>query len=239
MSQGCPPLPPSDEELARRAQRGSMVCFEQLLRKYQAPLLHFLRQRGAGADAEDLLQETFVRAYTHLDRYDPRWAFSTWLFTIARRVGLNHHRRARPAADQEAAGEAMCPGRGPVQTAMDAEHRRLLWDTAQRVLGEEEWTALWLHYVEGLPARDVARVLHRSWVAVKTKLFRARRKLLPLLKDLAPEDAGDLDSPGYDREKTAGQSPEPDASHRLEKSHGDPNTHGRCRSEASSATQFA
>ncbi len=189
MSHAEAPRPLCDEELARRAQRGSVACFEELLRRYQSPLLHFLRQRGARADAEDLVQETFVRAYRHLDRYNARWPFATWLFTIAHRVGLNQRRRARPETDHEATRALLCPALGPVQHAVNAESRRLLWDTARRVLSDEEWTALWLHYVEGFPAREVARVLECSWVAVKTRLFRARRKLLPVLRELAPEDA--------------------------------------------------
>ena len=85
--------PTSDDELARRAQQGCEASFESLLRRFQTPVLHFLRRQGASADAEDLTQETFLRAYENLHRYDRRWAFSTWLFTIARRTSINHRRR--------------------------------------------------------------------------------------------------------------------------------------------------
>ena len=91
-------MPTSDEELACRAQQGCAESFEQLLRRFQTPVLHFLRHRGFFADAEDLTQETFLRAYENLHRYNRRWAFSTWLFTIARRTSLNHRRRRSPDA---------------------------------------------------------------------------------------------------------------------------------------------
>ena len=181
------PQPPSDEGLALRAQRGCAASLEELLCRYQAPVLHFLRHRGPPADAEDLLQETFLRAYANLHRYRPRWRFATWLFTIARRVSINHARRPRPASGVVAwqAIESAAPG--PHACAVEEESRRYLWGTAARVLSEDELTAMWLHYVESMPLGEVAKVLGRSWVAVKTMMFRARRRLLPLLEELKPE----------------------------------------------------
>ena len=171
-----------DEELARRAARGCDASFEELMRRYQAPVLHFLQRRGGGADAEDLVQETFLRVYANLHRYRPRWRLATWIFTIARRVGINHHRRQRPRGDGEALEAVVCPRPGPLETVVVSEDRRSLWSAVAEVLAEEQVTALWLYYVEDLPTREIARVLGRSWVSVKTMLFRARKKLLPLAR---------------------------------------------------------
>jgi RNA polymerase sigma-70 factor, ECF subfamily len=192
---------PSDEELACRAQQGCAASFEQLAERFQAPVLHFLRHRGAGADAEDLLQDTFLRAYANLRRYRPRWRFATWLFTIARRVSINHHRRP-PVATGDAALEATpCPGREPFEIAVEKEDRQHLWDAAARILSEEEMTAMWLYYVEDLSAREIAAVLERSWVGVKTMLFRARRRLLPLLGEPANDP-----SVGYPKARHSSKS---------------------------------
>ena len=180
----------SDEELACRARQGCATSFEQLLRRFQAPLLHFLRRRGFSADAEDLAQETFLRAYENLHRYDRRWAFSTWLFTIARRTSLNHRRRTRPRTDTRVVDAALAADPAPLENIVAEESRRRLWDRAAEVLSEEQTTALWLHYVEDMPAREIARVLGRSWASVKVMLFRARKRLLPLLGEFAPSSAG-------------------------------------------------
>ena len=170
---------PSDEELALRARGGCRESFEGLLRRFQVPVLHFLRQRGAGNDAEDLVQETFIRAYTRLSGYCAKRRFSAWLFTIAYRVCINHHRRPQPARG-EASPEAIASvAPQPPEAASTAEERRGLWDLAARVLSSEEYTAVWLHYVEDLSAREIAAVLARSRTAVKTMLFRARQRLLP------------------------------------------------------------
>ena len=175
---------PSDEQLARRAQQGCADSFEQLMRRFQIPVLQFLRQRSGPADAEDLAQDTFVRAYENLHRYRRTWRFATWLFTIARRVSINHYRRARPAIDGQACETLESRLPGPHQAVVDEEDRRLLWGVAAEVLSEEQMIALWLHYVEQMPLRQVARILRCSQAAVKTMMYRARKKLLPLLREL-------------------------------------------------------
>jgi len=185
--QTLPHSSPSNEDLAARAQHGCMPSFEELLRRFQVPLLHFLRRAGPEYDAEDVLQETFLRAYSRLNRYRPQWRFSTWLFTIARRTSINYHRRPQPAADDDLMRRVVSPTAGPEQYLVDAESRQYLWSAAARILREEELTALWLHYVEAMPVAEIAAVLDRSSVAVKTMMFRARKKLLPLVGDLEPE----------------------------------------------------
>jgi RNA polymerase sigma-70 factor, ECF subfamily len=179
--------PISDEELAWRAQQGCSESLDRLLRKYQTPVLHFLQRRGLSSDAEDVTQETFLRAYENLHRYKRRWAFSTWLFTIARRTGINHGRRRRPTTDAKAVEAARSPAPGPLDAMVAEESRSGLWDRAASVLSEEQTTALWLHYVEDMPARAIARVLGRSWASVKVMLFRARKRLLPLLAEFDDE----------------------------------------------------
>lgn len=166
-----------------RAQAGCAPSFEELVRRYQVPTLHFLRRLGAGDEAEDLLQETFVRAYRNLGQYRGKWRFVTWLFTIARRVQINYQRRRRPQPQGEVLEGLASPGPGPPELAAAAEDRQRLWNLAARILSQEECSALWLYYVEEMSAREIAEVLERSWVSVKTMLFRARRRLLELLAE--------------------------------------------------------
>ena len=78
---------------------------------------------------------------------------------------------------------------GPADAVVEADARRYLWGTATRVLSGREASALWLHYGEGLPARDVATILGRSHIVVKAMIFRTER-LVPLLGELAPEGIG-------------------------------------------------
>jgi RNA polymerase sigma-70 factor, ECF subfamily len=181
MSRGPSETSISDEELACRARYGCVESFERLLRKFQVPVLQFLRRQGPSADADDVAQETFLRAYENLHRYDRRWRFSAWLFTIARRTSINYRRRTRPTADAAAVEAAPARDAEPLEALIAAEGRRRLWDAAARVLSEEQLTALWLCYVEDMSTAEIALALGRSRTSVKVMLFRARRKLRPLL----------------------------------------------------------
>jgi len=168
----------TDEQLARRAQQGCRASFEELVRRFQVPLVHFLRCRNTLEDAEDLAQEAFLRAYQRLDRYCDQWRFATWLFTIARRLSMNFQRGNRRTVTGMSLEMTADPSPPPgEQLALD-ESRRRLWEVADEVLTELQITALWLFYVQEFPVKEVARVLRRSRVAVRAILFRARRKLL-------------------------------------------------------------
>ena len=170
----------SDEDLARDARAGSLASFDELARRVQGPLVAFLARRfPSRRDAEDVAQEALVRSWQALPTYREGMRFRTWLFTIAYRLAVSHGRR-------EVAMVAVPDGMGdrrddPAETIARRERGERVWATARTVLSEEQVSALWLFYVEELPAGEVARVLGRSWVSVKTMLHRARRKLEPHL----------------------------------------------------------
>jgi len=171
------PKPPasevSAEELAVRARDGSRVSFDELVVRYRPRLVAFLARRLAdAADAEDVAQETFVRAYDHLDRYDPARPFLTWLFAIGKNVAANHAiARTRRDAREQAGG--------PAAVAVDdASAASDLWQRAAAIFSPGTYQVLWLRYAQGLTVREIATELGRSSVAVKVMLFRARRRLL-------------------------------------------------------------
>jgi len=176
----------SDEQLARRAQAGCMRSFEELVRRYQVPLLRFLLKRCRNKhDAEDVLQESFLQAYRALHQYRDHWPFRTWLYTLTSRRAISHARKAIPAADSPALLGVAGRDDGPAGSLERAEAQQHIWDTARRVLTDEQYTAIFLQYVEAMPTGQIARVLGRSWVSTKTLLHRARRKLLPSLSSVA------------------------------------------------------
>ena len=154
-----PPPPPTDEALAAQARAGSAEAFEELVRRYQVPLLRFLHRRGP-QQAEDALQETFLRAYRYLGSYRDGRPFKPWLFTIAHRLSIDAARRsARPVPEPESE-----VGENPADRAARAEAAERLWADVRRALGDAAYTAVWLHYAESLPPRQVAAVMGRSWV---------------------------------------------------------------------------
>ncbi len=176
----------SDEHLACRAQEGCAASFEELVRRYQVPILHFLRHKSfAVDDVEDMTQETFLRAYRKLRQYRGDRAFRPWLFTLAYHVALNAQRDKRRAERARPMQEAINEAASQPDSQADPEAHRRLWNVAEDVLSQPQFTAVWLYYVEQLSIREIAFVLKRSNAAVKTTLFRARQRLEPFLQEFA------------------------------------------------------
>ncbi|MCA8978431.1 MAG: sigma-70 family RNA polymerase sigma factor [Planctomycetes bacterium] len=164
-------------ELARRARAGSRPCFAALVERHEAPLYRFLLARvGDRCEAEDLCQDAFLRAWERLDRYDERWQFSTWLYTIALRMAVSRGRKLRPELNTERVASER-GGPDPAAQCQAAEERDSLWALAKEHCSEDQRTALWLRYGEDVSYEELGRILGRPVATVRVQLFRARRLL--------------------------------------------------------------
>jgi len=173
-------LSPDDlvERLVRSAQAGSKVAFDALVERYAGALFNFLNLRiGSAADAEEVAQETFLRAWQKIERYDSRWSFSTWLFTLGKRLAASRLRRSTLPTVALDAADQVTDAHEPSRLACDREESRNLWDLATRILNPDQRSVLWLRYAEDLPIDQVARILGRRATTVRVLLFRARAKL--------------------------------------------------------------
>jgi RNA polymerase sigma-70 factor (ECF subfamily) len=205
---------PSAEALALEAQGGSVQAFEALVTRFEAPLYRYLwmRTRDAAA-AEDLTQEAFLRAWQKLARYDSRWRFSTWLYTLAERLCISSA-RARGKGPALASAEAelgnVPAGQDPAREAAERDEGRALWETATRVLRPEERSAMWLRYAEDLSMEEIGAILGRPAVTVRVLLFRARGRLCDALEERGPRrppeqvGAEPLDRPAFAKESLGG-----------------------------------
>jgi RNA polymerase sigma-70 factor (ECF subfamily) len=178
---------PSDESLVEDACAGRQAAFAELAGRYQERLLRFLLTRCRNqADAEDALQDTFINAYRYLDTFNARWRFSTWIYRIAIRVAARQARR-----DESLEHEVVDPDGDPLLACIRASSRENLWVTARRVLSDDACTALWLHYVEDMPVREISDAMQRSSSWAKVTLMRARNRLAQELgDDAAPVPEG-------------------------------------------------
>jgi RNA polymerase sigma-70 factor, ECF subfamily len=168
----------SPEELAQRACEGCADSSAALVDLFHPRIYSYLaRLTGNPADAADLTQETFVKAFANLRRFDPQRRFSTWLFTIAKRTSCNYLRSRRPHLELE--DTVADPGPSPDHAATEREDS--IWQLARR-LKPLEYETLWLHYGEELPVDDTARILGISTLYTKVILHRARRKLGKLIQ---------------------------------------------------------
>jgi len=189
----------ADDELARAVRAGSPACFAELVSRHEGRLMRFLVRRTRHVhDAEDLLQETFVRAYQHIASYDARWKFTTWLFTIASRLVCSHFRKKRPAlgSDQMLAQKHSAE-EDPSADMSRREETDKLWSLAAEVLSDNQYTALWFRYVEDMAIKDISQVMDKTQTHVKVLLFRGRttlgKKLGPLGEAVSPDASSDSD----------------------------------------------
>ena len=164
----------SDEELALEAQAGSRLCFEELAARYGPKIFHYLRPKiSSDQDIEDIIQETFFKLYRNISRYDPRWKFSTWIYTVVNRMAISHYRSKRK---RDLSG---IPAYTDADPAEKLERERLnqnIWIRAQD-LKPEQYEALWLRYAEDMSSQEIAKVMRKTNVAVRILLHRARLKL--------------------------------------------------------------
>jgi RNA polymerase sigma-70 factor, ECF subfamily len=179
----------SDSDAVREVRRGDREAFAHLVHTYQGRLfglvLMMVRQP---AGAEEVTQDAFVRAYTHIDQYDDHRPFYPWLASIAVRLAQNwlrsHGRTVRrEGAPLESAHEPGAPA--AVLTALVANERgRALWQ-AVAALSSGERTAVFLYYRDQMAVGDIARALGVTTGTIKTLLFRARRHLRERLEAAA------------------------------------------------------
>lgn len=194
----------NDEQLAEQAQNGCLQSFAELVRRYQVPILHFLRRKcGSAVEAEDLTQETFLRIFRKLDHYRRGAQFRPWAFTVAYRVALNDMRRRRPANNlfEE---QKVCVPASSFNPGGDGTKEQV-WDAVQAKLNSVQFTAIWLFYVEDLTVKQIAKVLGKSETAVKTILCRARKSVADVLRPFAEEYGLNLAPAEADQEASQGE----------------------------------
>ena len=173
--------PPPDSSLAGRAARGDVGAYEALVRRHHASCLRYAeRMLRDEEDAEDAVQDTFIRAYFAIDRYDERQPFRGWLFRIlvnrCRTVALQRSRRVRRFPhDQVALATAPAKEGGDDETV---EAIRRAVDELEPLLRE----AFLLKYVEGMEYREMAAALGAGVSALKMRVKRACDALRPRLE---------------------------------------------------------
>jgi RNA polymerase sigma-70 factor (ECF subfamily) len=168
------------EELAWRAKQGCQASFTELVHRYAPRLQVFLRRKTRQShEVEDLVQDTFIKAYLNLGRYDDSWKFSTWLFTIARRLAASRHRRREPRSAVLDLPLWACDD----QAIDRREEQDSLWAKVAE-LPDSQRQALWLKYAEDMPVKEIAKAIGKSQVCVKVLLYRARVSLAKRLAEL-------------------------------------------------------
>ena len=174
-----PRAEPSDEDLVRRLRAGDTAVFEVLMRRYNQRLYRVARGIVKDhAEAEDVMQQAYLNAYTHLHQYEHRGSFAGWLTRIAvHEAFAGHRRRAQAAVAEPIVGDGPRDrSLDPEQAALSSELRRDL-EASIDSLADAYRPVFVLREVEGLTTAETAAALGLSEDVVKTRLHRARGML--------------------------------------------------------------
>ena len=172
-----------DNELVARTLDGDVRSYEELVRRYErlvGRVLYSYAKREISV--EDLVQETFLRAYDRLETFNPEYRFKTWLLAIANNLGVDTLRRRRETVEFNPEVHASLAG-GPEAEAVEAERSRSLQE-AVVALPEIYGVPLVLRYAEEMSYAEIAEVLGVTIPAVKSRLFRARNMLAGRLEEI-------------------------------------------------------
>ncbi len=180
--------PPPNELSLEKLQSGDRAEFARLVDAYSGLIYRLgLRMLGNPQDAEDVLQNTFLNALTHLSSFEGRSSLTTWLYRIAANEALMILRRRKPELLPEASPDAdletvSLPAQFvdwsslPEEELLSGEGKQLI-DSAIQELPDLLRLVFILRDVEGLSIRDTAQALGLTETNVKTRLLRARLKL--------------------------------------------------------------
>ena len=165
-----------------RARRGDRDAIAELIEAYQRPLEAFLfRLCGKHELAEDIAQEAFVRVIKSLHRFDDQYRFSTWLFTIGKRLLVNAQQKMKPVAESELvefrAGESKTP-LCEVELAERGQRIAKLVTLAVDSLVSPQREIVLLFHQQGWSVQRISEELGMPEGTIKSHLFRARRRML-------------------------------------------------------------
>ncbi len=163
--------------LIREAAGGDSRAFGEIVHQHHGRVFNYLRQMTRQhQDAEDLTQQTFIKAYQHLARFDRQRPLINWLLTIARNTALNHFRDVKKW--QEIPADTAGAEPTPARAAEQKEQGENLWARARALLPAREFEVLWLRFAEEMSTRETAAVVGLTETHVKVLVFRARQALL-------------------------------------------------------------
>lgn len=188
----------TDQDLVARAREGREAAHRELIGRYQRPVLSLIYRLVHDRElAEDLAQETFIKVLNALDRYNPSYKFSSWIFKIAHNTAIDQLRKKEletisldgsphaETAEQTAASTivAVATDETPEEFTASRELGREI-NKALAGLRPEYRTAIILWHVEGRPYDEIAEIMDLPLGTVKTFIHRARKELKQILAHL-------------------------------------------------------
>lgn len=174
-----------ERRLIERAIAGDRLAASEFIKAHQHSLFaYMLRISGRPDIAEDIVQDAFVRALTNLERFDFKFRFSTWLFTIAKRLYVNAMQKHKPSYDSDVVGAWEGKGRAPESSTINTEvqaNAKAALDVALAALSLEQREIVVLFHQLDWPIAQIAEYMEMPEGTIKSHLHRGRQKMRALL----------------------------------------------------------
>lgn len=180
-----------DSALVIMVKKGDRDAFASLVIRFQGRIYNFIFQFCRNPDlAAELTQETFLRVFRFIDKFDTKRKFSTWIFSIAKNICIDEHRKidrgqvvSLDDVPQQAASDHSdsLHHKDPSYMSMRQEDRMLL-EEAIALLPEKYRAAIILCYFQELTYQEIAEIMGLNLNLVKVRIFRAKKMLLDILR---------------------------------------------------------
>jgi len=178
----------TDQDYILEIRSGNVNAYAMLVNKYKDMTFTLaLRMVGNQEDAEEVAQDTFVKAYKALDSFKGTSKFSTWLYRIVYNTSLDYIKKNKRTVHSEHIDEIHESDIGTMQDALsylEAKEKKQTIEKALLQLPEDERVLLTLFYFEELPLKEISEITKISYDNVKIKLHRSRKKLYHILKNV-------------------------------------------------------
>lgn len=172
-----------DRQLVRLSLKGDHTAFEYLFNRYSEAIRRlFLQRLTSAVDADDLLQETFIKVYINLHRYSDSYTFGQWVYTIARNTHIDYERRRQedlPIDERFTAPWASAPS--PEEKLISLQQRTQI-EHYINSLAEQYRTLFKMRFLEDYSYEEIAEKLQLPMGTVKTRIHRARERMCALIK---------------------------------------------------------
>jgi RNA polymerase sigma-70 factor, ECF subfamily len=188
----------SDQDVIRLAREGRESAFRELIRRYERPLFSIIYRMIRDRElAEDLAQDTFIKVLNNIEKYDPSYKFSSWIFKIAHNTTVDHIRKKTPetlsldgsphARTQEQAEATSFTAVDSAETPEQFTSSREVGVEIEAALADirpEYREAIMLWHIEGRPYDEIAQIMDLPLGTVKTYIHRGRNELRKRLEHL-------------------------------------------------------
>ncbi len=185
-------IEPDDRELVRTIREGDSEAFEQLVRRKTSKVYALcFRVIGNAEDAKDISQLVFIKLWENLEKYDPAYAFDTWLYRMVTNVAIDFMR------NKQSRENAVNSNLRLVRTSADAEQSVVIqrkeienvFNAISACLSPKQKTIFVMNQMDDLPSAEIARILGCRESTVRNHLFNARKLMQQQLQRKFPEYA--------------------------------------------------